>query len=384
MNPFFQMKSIEYNSKMRKKVLQPHVAFILIAFTLFIFAMQSCSEKKQVVEEAHKYVIPDTLMRTLQLDTVKTIPLVNSITFTGMVDFNQDNQVNIFPLVSGNATDIKVQLGDYVTAGQVLAVIKSSEMAGYGNNLTVAQTNVSTTKRQLEAAQDLFQTGLASNIDVSVAQTNYDQAVAQLDIVKKVLNINGGSTQGEWIVKAPESGFIVQKNITNGTAIRSDNGSGIFTISDLKNVWVWANVYESNIGNIHLGDEVTVTTISYPGRVFKGKVDKILNALDPVTKVMKVRVVISNPNYELKPQMFASIIIANPENTSAISVSSKALIYDNSRYYVVVYKGHGDASITPVEVLNSAGEKTYLKSGVKDGDIVISSQAIQIYGELNS
>jgi cobalt-zinc-cadmium efflux system membrane fusion protein len=176
----------------------------------------------------------------------------------------------------------------------------------------------------------------------------------------------------------------VQKNITNGTAIRADNGSNIFTISDLKNVWVWANVYESNVGNIHLGDDVSVTTISYPGRVFKGKVDKILNALDPTTKVMKVRIVIPNEKYELKPQMFASIIIANPENTSAISVSSKALIYDNSRYYVLVYNGHGDASITPVEVLNSAGEKTYLKSGVKDGDKVISSQAIQIYGELNS
>ena len=81
------------------------------------------------------------------------LPLVNTITFTGMVDVNQDNQVNIFPLVSGNVRIYRVQLGDYVTAGQVLATVTSSEMAGYTNNLTVAQTNVTTTKRQLEAAQ---------------------------------------------------------------------------------------------------------------------------------------------------------------------------------------------------------------------------------------
>jgi cobalt-zinc-cadmium efflux system membrane fusion protein len=355
-----------------------------VFFALFSVALQSCSEKKQVVEEAHKYVIPDSLMRTIKLDTVKTIPLVNSITFTGMVDFNQDNQVNIFPLVSGNATDIKVQLGDYVSAGQALATIKSSEMASYSNNLTVAETNLTAMKRQLTAVKDQFASGLASEVDVTVAQTNYDQAVAQLEMAKKILKINGDNKQGEWIARAPVSGFIVQKNITNSMAIRADNGSNIFTISDLKNVWVWANVYETNIGNIHLGDEVSVTTVSYPDKVFKGKVDKVLNALDPVTKVMKVRVVIDNPGYELKPQMFASIIIKNPENTSAISVSSKALIYDNSRYYVVVYNGKGDASITPVEVLNAAGDKTYLKSGVKNGDVVISSQAIQIYGELNS
>jgi len=370
---------------MTSKFWQPTAALCIICIVVSAIALQSCNgEKKQVVEETRKYVIPDSLLRTLQMDTVKTIPLVNSITFTGMVDVNQDNQVNVFPLVSGNVTDVKVQLGDYVNAGQVLATIKSSEMAGYSNNLTVAETNVTTTKRQLTAVKDQFAAGLASEVDVTVAQTNYDQAVAQLEMAKRVLKINGDNKQGEWVAKAPVSGFIVQKSITNGSSIRADNGSNIFTISDLKNVWVWANVYESNIGNIHLGDDVSVTTISYPGRVFKGKVDKILNALDPTTKVMKVRIVIPNEKYELKPQMFASIIIANPENRSAISVSSKALIYDNSRYYVIVYNGHGDASITPVEVLSSAGDKTYLKSGVKDGDRVISSQAIQIYGELNS
>lgn len=360
-------------------------ALLAIFLVLSAILLPGCGgEKKQAVEETRKYVIPDSLMRTIVLDTVKTIPLVNSITFTGMVDVNQDNQVNIFPLVSGTVTDVKVQLGDYVTAGQVLATVRSSEMAGYSNSLVVAETNLTSTKRQLDAAKDQFKSGLASEVDVTLAQTNYDQAVAQLEMAQRILKINGNNTQGEWVAKAPVSGFIVQKNITNGMAIRTDNGTNIFTISNLQNVWVWANVYESNIGNVHLGDEVSVTTVSYPGRIFKGKVDKILNALDPTTKVMKVRIVIPNSNYELKPQMFASIIIANPENTTAMSVSSKALIYDNSRYYVLVYNGHGDASITPVEVLNTIGAKTYIKSGVKDGDRVISSLAIQIYGELNS
>ena len=355
------------------------------ALVLMCTAIQSCSgEKAKPIEEIKKYVIPDSLVRKLTMDTVQKRQLVNTITFTGIVDFNQDNQVNIYPLVSGNVQDVKVQIGDFVSAGQVLATVKSSEMAGYGNNLIQAQTSVTSTKKQLEAAQDLFKSGLASSIDVTTAQANYEQSTAQLEMVKKVLKINGDNTQGEWIVRAPTRGFIVSKNITNGTTIRADNGSNIFTISDLKNVWVWANVYESNIGNVHMGDEVSVSTLSYPGREFKGRVDKILNALDPSSKVMKVRIVIDNVNFDLKPQMFASVLIANPENTEALSISSKALIYDNSRYYVLVYNGNGDASITPVEVINTQGDKTYIRSGLKEGDRIISSQAIMIYGELNS
>jgi cobalt-zinc-cadmium efflux system membrane fusion protein len=370
---------------MRNIFLPVKTGFFMLSLILLSIAMQSChEEKKTPVEETQKYVIPDSLLRTLHIYTVQTKPLINTITFTGMVDVNQDNQVSIFPLVSGVAKDIKAQLGDYVTTGQVLATVTSSEMAGYTNSLVVAETNVANTKRLLEASKDLFKSGLASSLDVTTAQTNYDQAVAQLEMAKRILNINGNNTQGLWVVKSPMNGFIVQKNVTNGTAIRTDNSNALFTISDLKNVWVWANVYESNIENIHLGDEVNVTTLSYPGKVFKGKVDKILNALDPTTKVMKVRVVIPNESYELKPQMFASIVIANPENKQELCVSSKALIYDNSRYYVLVYNGHGDASITPVEVLNTYGDKTYIKSGVNEGDKVIATQAILIYGELNS
>jgi cobalt-zinc-cadmium efflux system membrane fusion protein len=369
---------------MRNKLFTAN-AFLLFCLVVAGLGLQSChTDNNKPAEENRKYVIPDSLLKTLNIDTVQTRPLVNTIRFTGMVDVNQDNQVNIFPLVSGIARDIKVQLGDYVNANKVLGTVTSSEMAGYSNSLVVAQTNVTATKRQLEAAQDLFKSGLASSLDVTTAQTNYDQAVAQLEMAQRILKLNGDNTKGVWEIKAPVSGFVVQKNITNGTSIRTDNSTAIFTISDLKNVWVWANVYESNIDKIHLGDEVTVTTLSYPDKVFKGKVDKMLSALDPTTKVMKVRIVIPNDKYELKPQMFASIEIADPENKKALSVSSKALIYDNSRYYVLVYNGHGDASITPVEVLNTLGDKTFIKSGLKEGDRVIATAAILIYGELNS
>jgi membrane fusion protein, heavy metal efflux system len=330
------------------------------------------------------YIIPDSLLKTLTMDTVRSGQMLNSMTLTGQVDFNQDKQVNVYPLISGNISDIKVQLGDYVQAGQPLAVVRSSEMAGYSNNLVVAQTNLTAMKKQLDATQDLYKSGLASSLDLTTAQVNYDQAASQLEMTKKVLRINGNDTSGNYIIKSPISGFLVQKFVTNAQALRPDNGNAMFTISDLKDVWVWANVYEANLNMIHLGDNVDITTLSYPGRVFKGKVDKIMHVLDPNSKVTKVRVVIDNPDYALRPQMFATVTATNPGNQQALYVPLAALVFDHSQYYVLVYHGDGKADITPVQKINTVGSTVYLADGVKSGDRVITSDALQIYDQLNN
>jgi cobalt-zinc-cadmium efflux system membrane fusion protein len=189
-------------------------------------------------------------------------------------------------------------------------------------------------------------------------------------------------------VKAPINGFIVQKTITDAQAIRADNGGPLFTISDLKNVWVWANVYESNLDKIHFGDHVGVTTLSYPGRVFSGHVDKIMHVLDPNSRVTKVRVVIENTDYALRPLMFASVQVSNTQHQQALYVPKSALVFETSRYYVLVYRGNGKAEITPVDPLNTLANdvdgKIYIRNGVTAGQIVITKDALQIYDQLNN
>ncbi|HEX4373536.1 MAG TPA: efflux RND transporter periplasmic adaptor subunit, partial [Puia sp.] len=355
---------------------------LIVAVSLFF---QSCglnAEKKP--EEKQKYVIPDSILNTIKIDTVQKCQLINSITLTGQVDFNQDHVAKIFPMISGNIQNISVVLGDYVKQGQILGVMTSSEMAGYSNDLTSAQTNLQVAKKNLDKTIDMYKSGLASLTDSLSAEASYTQAKSELNRINRVLKINGGSTEGEYAIKAPISGFIVDKQVNNNTTIRTDNSNSLFTISDLKNVWVWANVYESNINAIRMGDNVTVTTLSYPDKIFKGKVDKIMNVLDPTNKVMKVRVALDNSDYLLKPQMFASVTVTNPENKQALCISPKALIFDRSQYFVLVYRSKDDVRITPVQVLSSIGDKTYKSSGVQENDKVISSQAILIYDALNN
>ncbi|MCE1199787.1 MAG: efflux RND transporter periplasmic adaptor subunit, partial [Marinilabiliales bacterium] len=330
------------------------------------------------------YVIPSGLLQELRLDTVKSAPLESAVNFTGVVDFDQDHQVNIYPLVSGVIQEVKVQLGDFVRSGQVLAVVKSSEMANFTNNKVIAETNLKLAAKQLGVAREMFRNGLSTQLEVANATTNYEQALAQNEMAERVLKINGDGTKSDYVIRAPISGCIVQKNITNNTSIRQDNNLNLFTVSDLKTVWVMANVYESNIQNVRLGAPVSISTLSYPDRLFEGKVDKIVNVLDPVTKVMKVRIQVANPDLALKPAMFASVTVTDKQSRILPCLSKEALIFDNSQYYVLKYKGSGHAEITKVSVESSFGGKVFVSSGVANGDQVIASKALLIYNNLNN
>ena len=354
------------------------------ASLISFFAMYSCTDKATAGDEKQGYVLPDSLLKTLEIDTVGISKVLNSLTLTGKVDFNEDQVIKIYPVISGLVSDIKVMVGDYVKKGQTLAILRSGEMAGFSNDYSVAKSNLEIAKKSLDASNDMYKSGLASQRDQLAAQEGYNQALSALQKAQRVLNLNGGSMNGDYAVKAPIDGFIVEKQINNNMMIRADNSTGLFTISDLKDVWVMANVYESNIANVKSGDSVQVTTLSYPGKIFRGKVDKILNVLDPTNKVMKLRIVLPNPGYLLKPEMFASVLVRNTENKTMISIPSSALIFDHSQYYVLIYKSPSDITIRPVQVMNTVGDRSFISEGLSQGEKLIGSQALLIYQELNS
>lgn len=352
---------------------------LLLATSIAIF---SCKDQAKEASR-QKFTISDSLLKTLEIDSIRSCPLVNSLTLTGKVAFDEEKVNRIFPLVSGIITGVNVELGDYVKKGQQLGVIRSGEMAGYGSDLVTSKTNLLIAQKNMDAATEMYKSGLMSEKDYITAQQMYKQAQAQLSRAREVLQINGGNGNGDLVVRAPISGFIVEKQVNNNMAIRSDNNSNLFTISDLKNIWVIANVYESNISQVHLGEEAEVTTLSYPGRVFKGKVDKILNVLDPTNKVMKIRVQLPNSDYALKPEMFASVNVINQKDSNALCIPSSALIFDHSEYFIFVYRNPSNIGIIPVKILGTNEDKTYISGDIKEGEKVIASNALLIYQAMN-
>jgi membrane fusion protein, heavy metal efflux system len=357
---------------------------ILIVITVVTAGfLAGCGKKEELAEKKVQFCITDTVMRELKLDTVAERPVENELNLTGKVTFNEDKVVNIYPLAGGHVESLKVELGDYVKKGQVLATIRSGEIAEFENQMISAQSNQSIAKKNLEVAEDMFKSGISSEKDVVTAKLDLQKATSELSRIKEVMKIYGVQNQPFYSVKAPISGFIVKKDISENMELRTDNPQQLFTISDLDNVWVMANVYESDISKLQTGYEVSIKTISYPDKVFTGKIDKIFNVIDPETKVLKVRIVLSNKDYLLKPEMFANINVKFSGDRKMSSLPEDCVIFDKNKNFVMVYNSKCNVETREIKVFDTIDGYSYIENGLKDGDVVISKYQLLVYDALN-
>jgi cobalt-zinc-cadmium efflux system membrane fusion protein len=184
------------------------------------------------------------------------------------------------------------------------------------------------------------------------------------------------------VIIAPRNGYVLEKKISSGAFIRNDNADNLFSIGDIGDVWIWANVYESDIAKVKEGYIAKVTTLSYPDSVFTGKVDKISQVLDPQSKVMKVRIVLPNKTLSLKPEMFANVSIENKEGQPALCIPTTAIVSDFGKNYVVLYRGNCDLKVKEISVLKTISEKTFLSGGLEEGDRFLSSNQVLFFRAL--
>jgi cobalt-zinc-cadmium efflux system membrane fusion protein len=325
------------------------------------------------------------LFKTITLDTVKTERVLGELSLSGKISFNEVKVVKVYPLASGNVQEVKVTVGDYVNAGQLLALIRSADVAGILSDAVTAKNDLAISKKNLQVTEDLYKSGLASEKDYLTAQNDFGKAQAVVNKSNEILKIYAspeGNLSGYYI-KAPISGFVVEKKISEGMEIRSDASDNIFTISDLKDVWVMANVYETDIAKIKLGYDADVTALSYGDKIFKGKIDKIFNVLNPETKVMNVRVVLNNPEYLLKPGMFARTIIHYSEDQKMLSVPSAAVIFDNNKNWVVRYHDKCNFELLPINIYKQLNDRTYIKESlIRENDRIVTKHGLFIYNAL--
>lgn len=347
----------------------------------------ACKEKKQPEVVSKQVCISDSMMPMITIDSVKVNNIDDQLKLSGEINFNESKVIKLYPFSSGQVVEVKVNLGDRITKGQTLAVIKSAEIAGNYSDLVSAESDVAIAKRQYENAQSLYNNGISSQREFEEAKQNLQKAISAQTKIKEQLRINGSDRtdkNGNFVVVAPRSGYLLERKINPGSFIRADNTENMFTIGDVTDVWVIANVYESDISRIKEGYTAKVTTLAYPDSIFTGKVDMINQILDPQTKVMKVRIDLPNKGLALKPEMFANIIIENKEGKQALAIPSSALVSDDGKNYVVVYNGKCDLKLREVKVIKSTeGGLAFLKEGVQEGDKVISKNQVLFFRALS-
>ena len=321
------------------------------------------------------------LLANARIDTAKQKVVNNELSLTGKITFNQDRVVKVFPLVGGHIDAVKVELGDYVKAGQVLAIVRSGDLADLEQAAVAAKGQLSVAMKNMQVAEDMTQAGLTSQRELTAAREQLSAAKGEVNRVAERRQIVGGSGS-IYVMKSPMSGFVVEKNAAQGMELRSDDPENLFTISNLDQVWVLANVYESDVANVKVGYPARITMLSYPDRPYSGRVDKIFNVLDPDSKTMKVRITLTNADFRLKPEMFANVSLEYAGREQRVAIPANALVFDKSRNFVVAVTPQNQPVIREVNVFKTVGTTAYLNSGLKSGERVVTQDQLLIYNAL--
>ncbi len=343
----------------------------------------ACSQEKKETEQAVAFRLSDTMLARCEFYTSGLQDVKNEIRLFGKIQADNNKEAQIYSMVGGNVLKINVEIGDYVHKGQILAVIRSGEVAGFDRDRLDAIGDVAVAEKNLQVARELFKSKLNSEKDVISAERELDRQKAELARVNEVFSIYDLKKGSIYNLTASMDGFIIQKDINQNEQLRADKSDVLFSIAEINEVWAMANVNESDIPKIQIGYDADVATLSYPDDVYKGKIDKIFSAIDPETKAMKVRIRIPNSNYKLKPEMNATVQVRFKDQGQMIAVPSSSILFDKSKNWVMIFKDRANIETRQVEVFKQLGDVTYIQSGLKAGEKVISKNGMLIYDALN-
>ncbi|QAA82975.1 efflux RND transporter periplasmic adaptor subunit [Aequorivita sp. H23M31] len=357
----------------------------LTVAALLVFTLTGCGNDSEEFEfENQNYCLDEKFKDKVAIQTVTLQPVTEGIHLTGSVETNPDKVVHFVSLVGGIISKTYFSLGDKVSKGQLLAELQSTELSGLESELKNLNAQIQVSEKRLQSAQSMFQDGIASEADLMQAQTELDIHKSERQKIISNLNIYSASTErGVFQIKAPVSGIITSKSIASGTQITAE-GEPLFTISDLREVWIMVDIYATNVQNIDSGMDVNINTLSYPDTEFKGKIDAVSQVLDSDAKVVKARVVMENTDLKLKPGMLVDVVALRDRDMEAIGIPTEALVFDDNQNFVIVHKSDCDMKIKKVEILFSNNGLTFLKSGLEENENIITKNPLLIYEQINN
>jgi RND family efflux transporter MFP subunit len=179
-----------------------------------------------------------------------------------------------------------------------------------------------------------------------------------------------GTVQHDITIESPASGYITEFNALPNQYVLAE--TKLYTIADLSSVWVYANVYQNDIGQLRPGAPAAITVDTYPGRNFRGRIDQILPQVDPMTRTVRVRFVFSNPGLALKPGMFVNVSINVPLGRQTVIPASGAL-QAGTREIAFIDHGNGYLEPREIQIGPRLDDHVVVLKGLKAGERIVSS-----------
>jgi membrane fusion protein, heavy metal efflux system len=329
-----------------------------------------------------------------QLDAIK-IGSVGTYEFpvdketVGNISFADDLSVQVFPSYQGKIMKCLAELGDQVQKGQPLYTIESPDLIQAESNLIGAAATLDLTSKELTRAKEL-------DGNSGVSQREYEQAISDQQTAEGALKAARdavrvfGKTDAEidqmiasrkidpaLVVRSPISGEVTDFNGPPGLLVQPGNSPAPFTVSNVSNKWMLADVIESDIPLLHLGQPVQVNVMAYSDRLFRGKISKIYASVDPNTHRVTVRSEISDPKNELRPGMLANFVIRVHKPVQAPTIPANGAVRepDGTMVAWVTTDRHHFSQRVIKPGLRADGQVEIL-DGLQPGELVVTDGAV--------
>lgn len=240
----------------------------------------------------------------------------------GSIDFNEDMAVQVFTPYQGRILEAFPVLGDEVKKDQTLFTIESPDLIQAESTLIAAAGVLDLTTRALLRAKDLYAKQALAQKDLEQAESDQQTAEGALRAARDAVRIFGKNDaeidrmiaqrriDKSLVVPSPIAGVVTARNAQPGLFVQPASPPAPYVVADISTVWMLANVNESDAALYHVGQEVKVSVMTFPGRVFTGKISRIATAVDPNIHRLLVRSEVPDPQHELRPGMFASFVIS--------------------------------------------------------------------------
>jgi membrane fusion protein, heavy metal efflux system len=326
-------------------------------------------------------------LKQIRVETVESAVVpVDEVDAPGRIEVNPNRVSHIVAPVAGRVIAVNVRLGDAVSQGQPVLTMESPDAdaaisAYLQAESQLGQMRSAAIKAQadLDRVRDLLEHQAVAKKEVMNAELALSQAkasVEQSEAMKQqalrrleIFGLKPGQFGQRIVLPAPVSGKVLELTVVPGE-FRNDTNQALATIADLSTVWVASDVPESAIRFIKVGEPISLELSAFPGEVFRGRVARIADTVDPATRTIKVRAELDNASGRLRPEMFGRIRHTEPGLPTPV-VPSSALVQSETRTYVYREVSPGVFQQTPVTAGSRAGEKIAILAGIKAGDRVV-------------
>jgi len=259
----------------------------------------------------------------------------------------------------------------YVRRGQPLFTIYSPQLLATEREYLVARQ----TQRRLAHSPDADVRADADALVNAAAQRLQQWAIPQREIARLA---SSGQAQQDLTIDSPVTGFITERSVLPNAYVQPD--TRLYTVADLSTIWVFAQVFQSDLGRLKAGDPVSLTVDTYPGRTFSGRVDFIYPDIDLATRTARVRLVFANPHLALIPGMFVNVSVGIPLGEQDVIPASGVLQTGTQQ---IAFVDHGGGHLEPRTVVLGArvGDDYIVLKGLQAGERIVTSANFLIDSE---